>query len=361
MSDVVRLLILSDNKPGHVSGSQGVVSSIEKIVPAQAVTLQIRLRLKFMRYPLRLLLNRPGLLGGLSEKTQRKLIRFFYQIQEPQHLEAGQRFDWLISAGGDTSFLNAWVAQLNGIKNIYCSSLRGLAPSLFTLLLSPRTGSAGPNEIKLSMAPKPIDREKIAEQGRQFRSEQKLQKETVWAVLIGGDGAGYRFNRASMELLAKGLLEQAERNHARLLLSTSRRTGLAHEQTLKSCLENHPAVAYATYYNHLPEKVVAKFLGAADLVFCTADSASMITESMTAGKPVYVLAPERSTPPPSHQAYLQKHVDAHHIQLLPIQTLPALTVQQDIHSYFHLLESDSISELSLKLKPWFQVGGTSCA
>ncbi len=357
MSAGTRLLILSDNKPGHVSGSMGVLSSIEKIVPAQAVTLHVRLRLKFMRYPLRLLLNRPGSMRGISETTQRRLIRFFYQVEDLRHLEAGNRFDWLISAGGDTSFLNAWVAQLNGIKNIYCSSLRGLAPSLFTLLLSPRKGSAGPNEIKLSMAPKPIDREKIAEQGRQFRSEHELQKNVVWAVLVGGDGAGYRFNRSSMELLAKGLLEQAERNHARLLLSTSRRTGLALEKTLKSCLETHPAVAYATYFNHVPEKVVAKFLGAADLVFCTADSASMITEAMTAGKPVYVLAPERACPPPSHQAYLQKHVDARHIRLLPLRDLPALTVQQDIQSYFHLLESDSISELAVKLKPWFQVPG----
>lgn len=352
MNNGLRLLILSDNKPGHVTGSMGVLASIEKLTPVQQVTLQVRLRLKFMRYPLRLLLNHPGLLDRLSKPAQRWLLKLCYAIKEPRVLDTADGFDWLISAGGDTSFLNAWVARLSGIKNLYCSSLRGLNPSLFTVVLSLRTGPAGNNEIQLELAPAPIDREKIREQGRQFRSAQTLENETVWAVLIGGDGAGYRYDRSSMELLAKGLLALAERNKARLLITTSRRTGLKLEQILKTHFDTRPAVAYATYFNHQPEKVVAKFLGAADVVFCTEDSGSMITEALATGKPVYVLVPEQVRPQPFYQAFLQQHIDSKHIRQVPLPALPALDVSQDAAAYFHLLANDPITELAGKLGPW---------
>ena len=354
MSNGIRLLILSDNKPGHVTGSMGVLASVEKLVPVQQVTLQVRLRLKFMRYPLRLLLNHPGLLDRISKPVQRGLIRFCYAIKEPGLLESAEGYDWLVSAGGDTSFLNAWIARLSGINNLYCSSLRGLKPSLFKIMITFGTGPALPNEIQMKLAPAPVDREKIREQGRQFRAAQKLENETVWAVLIGGDGAGYHYDRLSMEQLAVGLLALAERHKARLLITTSRRTGLKLEKILKACFDGHPAVAYASYFNHKPEKVVAKFLGAADVVFSTEDSGSMITEGMAAGKPVYVLVPEQVKAQPFYQAFLQQHIDDRHIKQLPLRALGAADVSRDAATYFHLLENDPIAELAGKIRAWIK-------
>jgi mitochondrial fission protein ELM1 len=354
MNTGIRLLILSDNKPGHVTGSKGVVASIEKLTPVQQVTLEVRLRLKFMRYPLRLLLNHPALIDLIPQPAQRGLLRLAYAFSDPRLLETAKGFDWIVSAGGDTSFLNAWLARLAGLKNIYGSSLRGLKPSLFTVVLSLGTGPAGPNEIQLKLGPTPVDREKIRALGQQLRAEHALEKETVWAVLIGGDGAGYRYDRASMELLAKGFLALAARHNARLLITTSRRTGLKLEQTLKAHFDGQPSVAYASYFNHRPEKVVAKFLGAADAVFSTADSGAMITESMAAGKPVYVLVPEESQPDPSQLAFLQQHIGSKHIRQVALSELPTLDVRQDAAAYFHLLENDPISDLAQKIEAWIK-------
>ncbi len=359
MSAGIRLLILSDNKPGHVTGSMGILKSLEKLTPVTSVILQVHLRLKFMRYLLRVLLNSPHWIERIPKKVHLHLMRFFYKIDNPLCLETGDPFDWLVSAGGDTSFLNAWIARLYSIKNIYCSSLRNLNPSLFTIRITLGAGEAGANEIKMELSPAPVDREKINEQGRQFRSEQNLEKNTVWAVLIGGDGAGYHYDCSAMELLAGGLLALAERHKACLLITTSRRTGMKLEQTLKSSFDNHPAVAYATYFNHQPEKVVAKFLGAADVVFCTADSGSMITEAMAAGKPVYVLKPERIKPQLFYQAFLQQHIDARHIRQVSLDSLHTLDVDQDSAAYFNLLADDPISELTEKIKSWIRPE-TSC-
>lgn len=353
MPDAIRLLILSDNKPGHASASEGVLSSIQKLVTVHYDTLHVRLRGKPMRYPLKLLLNSPKVLRAIPQKFQRRLISWFYRTPDRQILQSANTYDWLLSAGGDTSFLNAWLARLHGIRNIYCSSLRELDPALFTVLISSRPGSNGTHEIRVPLAPKPVDHDQITAAGQRFRTEHHLHGETVWAVLIGGDGAGFHFDNKDMESLASGLLALADRHHARLLLTTSRRTGTDLEDVLQAALNKHPAVAYASYYNHHPEKVVAPFLGAADLLFCTADSASMVTEAMTAGKPLYVLSPRKSRPERLHRAFLQKHADAQHLHLLALPELATHAIDQDT---FSVIPNHLVDELAHKLEPWI-IGG----
>jgi mitochondrial fission protein ELM1 len=216
------------------------------------------------------------------------------------------------------------------------------------------------NNIRVPFIPLLTDRARIMEQGRQFRTAHGLEHETVWCVLIGGDGAGYHYDSGSLEQLARGILALARDHQAKLLVTTSRRTGLKFERALQALLGDCPAVAYATYYNHRPEKVVAPFLGAADVVFCTADSGSMITEAMTAGKPVYSLIPEQVRPQPFYQAFLQSHADAHRIKPVAIGSLHALDPKQDVASYFQVLEKDTTAELAAQLSPWIRPEA-SCA
>lgn len=351
MSAGLRLLILSDTKPGHLTVSLGVLKSLERLTTVQPTTVEVRLRLKFLRPFLRALLNHPGWTRRIPEQGQLALLQICYKIGEPRlTAAAGKRFDWVLSCGGDTSFLNAWLARLHNIENIYCSSLRGLAPGLFTVLIASRTGAAATNEILLPTAPAPVDRRVILAEGRQFLSASGLKGKKVWVVLIGGNGAGYRYDFASMELLARGVLALAERHRARLLVTTSRRTGLKLENALRLHLEGRPEVAHATFYHQRPEKVVAKFLGAADLVFCTADSGSMITEAMVAGKPVYAIEPDRAAPEPFYQAFLQRHLEAKHINLIPVRRLHEIDQALGNNDSFHLLERDPITELADKLR-----------
>jgi mitochondrial fission protein ELM1 len=275
----------------------------------------------------------------------------FYKIDSKPHTSTNY-FDWIVSAGGDTSFLNAWLARLNGTKNIYCSSLRGLNPELFTITTSATSTSTAPNNIKLKLAPAPISRKTITEQGSVFRVEHKLQNDRLWAVLIGGDGAGYIYSAIEMQDLANGLLKLAQINGARLLITTSRRTGIKNEQILKAILGNHPQVAYATFFNNKPEKVVANYLGAAEVVFCTADSGSMITESMAAGKPLYLLQPKSIKITPFYHSFLRGHIDGKRLREIYISEINSIDVKSDIKNHFELLEQDPITELAEKLKAW---------
>jgi mitochondrial fission protein ELM1 len=350
MNNGLRLLIISDNKPGHVSGSMGVLKSMESIMPVAYETLNMRLRIKGARPLLKGILN-SSILDRIPSDIQRILIRVFYKTDSGPFTST-DNFDWIVSAGGDTSFLNAWIARLDGTKNIYCSSLRGLNPELFTITTSATSTSTAPNNIRLKLAPAPISRKTITAQGSVFRAEQKLQNDRLWAVLIGGNGAGYIYSTTEMQDLANGLLKLARKNGAKLLITTSRRTGIKNEQVLEKILSNHPQVAYATFFNAKPEKVVAKYLGAAEVVFCTADSGSMITESMAAGKPLYLLQPKSTKITPFYRSFLQGHIDGKRLREIHISDINSIDIKSDTENHFELLEQDPITELAEKLKAW---------
>jgi glycosyltransferase involved in cell wall biosynthesis len=353
----LRILLLFDGKAGHMTNSMGVLRAVERIVRVEPVTLTVHLRLKLVRPLLRAWLNRPSCRRRIPASLQLRLIRLLYRLDNPGLIRSTRQFDWIMSAGGDTSFLNAWLAALHGVRNEYSSALRGLDPSLFTLWLSRSAGPLPPNAVPIHLVPTPIDRTRIAAQGAQFRdTHHHLGDERLWAVLVGGDGAGYRYTPADMDLLAQGVLALAQQHQARLLLTTSRRTGPRLGERLKNALGNHPAIAYATYYHVQPEKVVAPFLGTAEAVFCTADSEAMITETMTAGKPLYVLAPERARPPRFYQQLLREQGEAHRLKVVPLHGIPGLSVREDLAGHFRPLEQDSITEIAARIRPWYQPG-----
>lgn len=342
----VHMTILYDGRPGHLAASKGVLRSFERVTETRHTLVNIRLRLKFTRPLLRALLNRRRF-SSLSTRFQQKLIQLFYKIDGD--LPSIGQADWCLSTGGDTSFLNAWLGQLYGRKNIYCSSLRGLDPTLFTWLISARTTPPGPNEIRLSVIPVPVDREETRQKGKTFRAEKQLGDTPLWAVLIGGDGLGYRFSMTSYQQLADGLTALAEKHQARLLITTSRRTGAVAENVLKERLAGHPTVAHLTLYGQNPEKVVAAFTGAADMIFCTADSGSMISESVAMGVPVYALADRDHIPSPL-QPLLQKNMDQKRVSLRFIDELQKLDLDGNDRDCFCLLETDPVSELADKIK-----------
>ncbi len=353
MRPSTNILILSDEKPGHVTGSLGVLKSIEKVVDVQHVVLPVKLRLKFMRPLLKMALNAlHNATAPLPPSSYSLLFRLAYGKKLRSIIEAAGNSEWVVSSGGDTSFLNSWIAKVAGVKNIYCSSLRGLNPSLFTLLISTKDMSQLDNAITVKLAPAPIDRQEIIQKGVEFKLEKKFGTNPLWAVLIGGDGAGYQFDNATMKAMANGLITLAAKHNAQLLLTTSRRTGIELEHTLRQVFSDNPSVGYAVYFNQKPEKVIMRFLGAAELVFCTAESGSMITESLAAGKPTYVMVPPRPGKQSFYKNFLNQHINAGHIKPVKTDALERLDIQSDMDTHFHPPEQDPIAELAEKIKPW---------
>ena len=213
--------------------------------------------------------------------------------------------DLIISTGGNTAFLNAALAQQLGCQNYFIGSLRGLRPSLFSKVLTIEPIGAN-NNIVMPLAPVPSDREAQHTAATALRHEQQIPAEQpLWTLLIGGATDEYSYQAEDWQALAGELNRLARQHSIRWLITSSRRTGIEVEQQLAAALAPE-LIADATWYGQQPRKVMAAYLGAADAVFCTEDSLSMLTEAIASGKPVVALQPARMQPAARYEAALER-------------------------------------------------------
>ena len=100
--------------------------------------------------------------------------------------------------------------------------------------------------------------------------------------------------------------ELAARHGVRWLISTSRRTGRAAEDALFAALAPHN-VAYAVWWSRREERILGDLMGAAERLFVTVDSMSMISECIAAAKPLILVHTGDGTPNQRYQDALTKY------------------------------------------------------
>jgi mitochondrial fission protein ELM1 len=305
----MRILIISDGKAGHVSSSKGMAQLIAQKIASETHILDVGLRAKILRPVLRFLINSGGAcrLSGLFGEAW---IKLFYRGYRPM------RADVVISAGGDTLYLNAYAGRCLDIPNFFCGSMRGVHPSLFRLIVHTRRASL-PNWRAMAVLPIALDLEKANQAAAEFSSGRLAGKrKNLWALMIGGKGNGYGFSDTHMVAMLEQCASLASQHGKTLLLTTSRRTGQSAETALAAWLAKHPEapITYAVLYGQRPEKIAGAFMRLAEVIFCSEESTSMISESVFCGRPVVTLAPTSSRPVQDQQDFLAELEERRHIQ-----------------------------------------------
>lgn len=278
--------IVSDGVPGHVNQARGLASWLcdyagmdaSRQVSETVVTIKI----KPLRPLYRFLLNR-------RSSMARDLI-----ARTHQHWPANLNSDCLvISCGGNTSFANAALGLQGVGSNVFIGSLRGLDSDCFTAVMTIEPVLGARNNVVMDFSPSYINLREIEWAASQYR-EQQPSMTPLWCLLIGGDGAGYQFDEQDWRQLAEGLNVLAQRYGIRWLVSTSRRSGVQVEEIMRlTCTES---LFDTIWFTAQGNQSLQGFLGAAERIFCTEDSMTMLAESINAGKPVTSLRPMQSQP-----------------------------------------------------------------
>ncbi|ANG61217.1 hypothetical protein A8C75_01245 [Marinobacterium aestuarii] len=309
----LRVLLLCDGLPGHANQARGLVQWMSARYDIECTEIEVRLRLRALaRLLLPWLLNR-GPLGW-------RLVRYFYAMPDTD----ANSMQLIVSAGGNTSFLNVALARIHRIPNVFLGSKRRLHSHDFSahLTLEP-TGER--NNLVMELVPTLTDIEQQAVAGVQLRQTLGIDaSERVYALVIGGDGAGFQYDEAAWKQVAALVESLAQRDGCRWLLTTSRRTGAAGERLLRALID--PALLLdSVWWSESPRKVMNAYLGAADAVFVTADSMSMLNECIASAKPTVLLEPCQAQPDARYRGALERFVAAdycrHHRLVEP---LPAL-------------------------------------
>lgn len=199
------------------------------------------------------------------------------------------RVDLVVSAGGETSALNAMLARRLAVPNIYCGTLKHLAPERFSLVVSSYARHAGRPRHLVSLKPSGIDPDTLA----RSKTAREIGPPRVAGLLIGGDSGLFRYRDTEWEKLVAFVGE----SHARLglswVVSTSRRSPAKVADAmarLAQAATDGPVLDFIDFRTAGPGTLPGLF-ARVDAVLCTEDSSTMLSEAVCARLPVVGVAP----------------------------------------------------------------------
>jgi mitochondrial fission protein ELM1 len=290
-----KVWVLSDGKAGHYNQSKGVTLALSLWMDVHEVWIEAPLRAGWLRTPLKWMLNQ-------SAQVHPAWLAWCYPALDLPRDPP----DLVVAAGGRMMYAAAALAARYGVPAIFVGSLRGLSPELFHTVVVLEQYEH-PRYLTVDTAPMPVSPQLLAHAAQAWQSEHPTQTGELWAMLIGGDGAGAHYSEQDWQQLAIMMNHLAQVHHIRWLVTTSRRTGAAAEEMLKHTL--YPdAIADQVWWDTAPRKVMSAFLGRAQRVYCTIESLSMLTEAIVAQRRVIGLTPQRFEPDTAYQAAIDRLV-----------------------------------------------------
>lgn len=294
----MKVLVIKDDKPGHYNQTEGLILYLKEIYEDLEVEyIQIDIKSKLTRKILRFLLN--TFPAFFTENSLRYLSLFYKKYNIPKN-----KPDLIISTGGNTSNLNAWLSKVYKCKNILNGALRGLKEELFTNVTTV-IDLGYKNQIILDVAPNTITKDKLLEKSEEFLKLHSLDSnQKYYTLLIGGNGAGYKYDDKFYDSLINFVEKLSKEKNIKWLITTSRRTPLEIENKLEEKLKDY--CSYFVSYNKKEEKVLLAFLGLSEAIFVTEDSSSMISEAISSTKNVFTIGNEYSNADKNYKNILKK-------------------------------------------------------
>lgn len=272
--------IVSEGSPGHVSQSVGLAEALAKQFPIHVERVECRPRLNgAARSLVRMWMGRSGRpLPGWVLKRWLCLDLSATSAPKP---------DIIFSSGGKSVFAARTLAARYGAPYIFLGERKPYPSEWFHTVFTPSIREQGRHDVQVEMIPTQVTKV-LAE--RAALSWPDRPEGRIWAMVIGGSSVSHHFDRDEWTMLAGAMNDLAAQNGIRWVVTTSRRTGSMAEEKLKTALEPK-RIAEAVWWSQKPDKKLMRYLGAAECVFVTQDSVTMITEAISSGRPVVVIRP----------------------------------------------------------------------
>ncbi len=195
--------------------------------------------------------------------------------------------DLLIASGRKSIAASRYIKKQSGGRTftVQIQDPR-IDPEYFDLVAVPHHDpTRGKNVIVTDAAPNRLTDQKLEEARAQCASLFENLPSPRVAVLIGGTSKAHKMTPAVMRQLG----EQLQNLDAGLMITASRRTDQTCMEILKTALENRP---HSYLWDGSGENPYFGMLAWADTLLVTEDSASMLSEAGTTGKPVYMIKME---------------------------------------------------------------------
>lgn len=339
MPPMLRILIPSDGKPGHYKKAAAIAQALAAEQPAEVSFLDVRLRLAAFHDVLRRHLRRFRRLPGL------RWLSLFYRL--PTALPP--RPDLIISSGGKTTFVNAWLAQHYRCPNVFIGDTRGVHDAYFSRIVVHDAAHDDDPRFISSLIPTEISGDLLRRAAVEYAAtrDAAFRARRHWTLLIGGDSGGYRFRQPDWEALGAAIRVLAERHGIRWLITTSRRTGRGVEDVLQRA-ELAAHIDELQIFRTDPRKIYNALLGCGEAIFCSEDSGTMLTEAAAAGKPLFSIRPRVAEATPALRDLLQFYESRGRLKRAAIDDLQHLHAD-DVTQGFRVEHEDGLSAVCARI------------
>jgi uncharacterized protein len=320
--------------PGETNQCLGVAAALARVAQVRVEVVSLRLRSKWLAPLFRLALQTPIFTRGRMRWPVTALYRLFFS--GPQ---LGREVpEVTVSTLGRGEIPALFLRQLYGSYALHIGIPRRAPSGVFDLVMhlpSQDTSKLRCPAVALDIVPTPV----LLEDVRAYRSplvEQwcKLGRR-LCAVLVGGDGSGYAYRPDEWQRFAQGLQRLSKTRNLGLLLTTSRRTGATGEAALKASNVDLPGLTHAVWFGDESPAIMTDYLAASEIVLCTEDSRSMISDAIAAGKYVYTARPERVLSKDVRLFQMLKAQEARRrLRRITLDEIGDIDIDSDIASYF---------------------------
>lgn len=260
----LNVLLISDGRPGHYRLAEGIVAGLARLRPISVQRLEVRRRWGTPARSLGWLMK-----AGLQPA---QVLKLGYGI-DARDLP---KVDVIISAGGDTLAANVAVARLLSAPNIFYGSLRRYDAGDFALSLS---SYERPGQV---MALKPSA----------FDPDTRPPAPALSGLIVGGDTPDIRYRPEDWQRLTAYLRASYARSGTQWVVSNSRRTPDEASLLISELAADRggPVQTFIDVRSPAAGSLVDLFARCATIL-CTADSSSMLSESVWARRPVIAIRP----------------------------------------------------------------------
>ncbi len=303
-----RILVLYDGKPGHLTQSYGIARLLASRLQDCDIEVQSsRPQFKLLNRSLRWLSSRR------SRLAQQLVIALYSGISIKRPAP-----DLVVSFGGNVVALNVALHQYWHIPNLLLGNKYSIPSHLVDVHATALGAEQTANSVATKIALCNINRQACLQVGHELR--QRVKGHPLWSLFIGGDGSGYQYAEADWHALGAALKNVSSRLGVRWLVSTSRRTDPCGTEVVRRYLDSSNCESVIWYVDKNSPSLEA-YLGAADRIFCTEDSLSMLSEAVAMAKPVVSLQPATCEPRFTHSAMVEHMVTTGLLERIQIQAL----------------------------------------
>ena len=323
------ITIISDGIPGHVNQSKGVASLLAQSYSLSISEHKMVFRINFLRslctIIAKLILKKPS-------KWSAKIVLSLYK---PLDISG---CDLIIAAGGKTAPYTAANRLLSNIPVIQLGSPRGMNTLLFSALVTVERYFDDPSNVVATVTPNRYSPESCYQS-----SLKKGYKEHI-LFLIGGEGIGYSYKEHEWNALITGIKDMHDVTQLPISIVTSRRSDPKVESILRSQLSNIPIDYSAWFHSGDKDFQLDALLGSAKNIFVTEDSAMMISESISSGKPVTTLYPSTINAPFRYGKHIKKYLE---LDLITRQSIKNFSLKEKTNTIQNV--QDHLTQLKNQL------------